>query len=153
MIFVVEDRFGRTLALAFKAMRECLDRRMAEHGGSLATWLVLHHAMEGPAPSQSQLAGRLAIEAPTLVRHLDRLEADGLVERRRDDRDRRILRVRVTPAGRRAEAALRGVADTMNAELRALLGDDHVVVERALEQIREYSRDALAQRKQHAAAQ
>ena len=82
------ERFGRTLALAHKAMQECIDERMAEHGASLATWLVLHHAVEEPDLSQSHLAARLVIEAPTLVRHLDRLEADGLLERRRDARDR-----------------------------------------------------------------
>jgi MarR family transcriptional regulator for hemolysin len=148
----MDDRLGRTLALAFKAMRECLDERMAEHGASLATWLVLHHAVEEPDLSQSHLAARLAIEAPTLVHHLDRLEADGLVERRRDGRDRRVMRVRVTATGRAAEARLRAIADAMNAELRALLGNDAEVVEQALERIRRHSLESLAERKQHAQA-
>jgi MarR family transcriptional regulator for hemolysin len=144
------DRLGRTLALAHKAMQECIDERMAEHGASLATWLVLHHAVEEPDLSQSHLAARLVIEAPTLVRHLDKLEADGLLERRRDARDRRVVRVRVTAAGREAETRLRAIADIMNAEMRAALGDDHEIVQRALERIRAFALDSLAERKNHA---
>jgi len=147
-----DDRLGRTLALAHKAVHECLDERMAEHGASLATWLVLHHAVEEPDLSQSHLASRLVIEAPTLVRHLDRLEADGLLERRRDERDRRVVRVRVTVEGREAETRLRAIADVMNAELRAVLGDDQRIVERALERIREHSLSSLSERKRNAAS-
>jgi MarR family transcriptional regulator, transcriptional regulator for hemolysin len=144
------ERFGRTLALAHKAMQECIDERMAEHGASLATWLVLHHAVEEPDLSQSHLAARLVIEAPTLVRHLDKLEADGLLERRRDARDRRVVRVRVTTAGREAETRLRAIADIMNAEMRAALGDDHEIVQRGLERIRAFAVESLAERKNHA---
>lgn len=147
----MEERLGRNLAHAFKAMRECMDERMAEHGASLATWLVLHHAVEEPDLSQSHLASRLAIEAPTLVRHLDKLEADGLVERRRDLSDRRVVRVRVTAAGRKVETRLRFIADAMNAELRELLGADHDIVERGLERIRDHALVSLAERKQHVA--
>src|SRR6266850_1680674 len=142
----MEERLGRNLAHAFKAMRECTDQRMAEHGASLATWLVLHHAVEEPDLSQSHLASRLAIEAPTLVRHLDKLEADGLLERRRDAHDRRVARIRVTEAGRKAETRLRAIADAMDAELRELLGADHAVVERGLQRIRDHSLAALAER-------
>ena len=148
----MDEPLGKSLANTFKALREGMDARMAEHGGSLATWLVLHHAVEAPDLSQSQLAARLAIEGPTLVRHLDKLEADGLLERRRDQNDRRVVRVRVTEAGREAEMNLLKVAATVNNELRDLLGADHTIVERALTQIREYSLASLAERKLHADA-
>jgi MarR family transcriptional regulator for hemolysin len=151
-ITVMDVPLGKSLANTFKALREYMDARMAEHGGSMATWLVLHHAFEAPDLSQSHLAARVDIEAPTLVRHLDRLEADGLLERRRDPRDRRVLRVRLTAAGREAETRLRSIAAAVNAELRELLGADHDTVERALERIREHALASLAERKQHAAA-
>jgi MarR family transcriptional regulator for hemolysin len=145
----MEEPLGKSLANTFKALREYMDARMAEHGGSMATWLVLHHAFEAPDLSQSHLAARLDIEAPTLVRHLDRLEADGLLERRRDGNDRRVTRVRLTAAGRSAETRLREIAASVNTELRALLGADHEIVERALRQIREFALTTLAERKQH----
>jgi MarR family transcriptional regulator, transcriptional regulator for hemolysin len=145
----MDEPLGKSLANSFKALREYMDARMAEHGASMATWLVLHHAFEAPDLSQSQLAARLDIEGPTLVRHLDRLEADGLLERRRDVSDRRVVRVRLTPAGRDAETRLRSIAHGVNIELRKLLGNDHEIVERSLERIRQYALASLAERKQH----
>lgn len=152
MIRVMDVPLGKSLANTFKALREYMDARMAEHGGSMATWLVLHHAFEAPDLSQSHLAARLDIEAPTLVRHLDRLEADGFLERRRDARDRRVVRIRLTAAGQEAETRLRSIAAAVNAELRELLGADHDIVERGLERIRDYAAAALAERKHDVAA-
>jgi MarR family transcriptional regulator for hemolysin len=147
-----ELRVGRMLALAHKAVHEVIDERLAEHGGSLATWLVLHHAVVEPDLGQSQLAARLYIEAPTLVRHLDKLEADGLLERRRDPRDRRVVRVRVTDAGLHSEARMRETVDALNAELAALLGSENGAFVRALEKIRAHALDSLAERKRDVAS-
>jgi MarR family transcriptional regulator for hemolysin len=149
-----DDRIGRTLALAHKAVHELVDERMAEHGGSLATWLVLHHAVVEPGLSQSQLASRVFIEGPTLVRHLDKLEAEGLLQRRRDRKDRRVVRVHVTKHGADAEDRMRAVTDGLNAELRGLLGDDdeQARVVRALEQMRGFCLASLAERKRNVAS-
>ena len=46
---------------------------------------------------------------------------EGLVERRRDERDRRIARVYLTDPGRRRLQELHGVAEEVDVELRALL--------------------------------
>ena len=84
-------------------------------------------AEEAPLPrSQRELADLMHIEPPTLVRHLDRLEADGFVERRPDPDDRRRLLVFVTPAGRRRLTELHKVADRTDTDLRSLL-DEHEI--------------------------
>jgi MarR family transcriptional regulator, transcriptional regulator for hemolysin len=116
---------GRQLAYTAKLSREFFERRLAEHGGSLATWIVLSAAVHSPTSlSQRELADRMAIGGPTLVRHLDRLEADGLVARRRDDHDRRVTRIDLTPAGRRRYDELAAVSAETNAEVRALMTED-----------------------------
>lgn len=68
----------------------------------------------GPA-SQRLLADRLAINPRVMVGILDRLEADGIVARERDPRDRRSNAVSLTPRGREtadwmAEVAARHTA-------------------------------------------
>ena len=50
---------------------------------------------------QAALCERGAIDPNTMVGIVDRLEAAGLVARRRDPRDRRAYLVRITPKGRR----------------------------------------------------
>jgi DNA-binding MarR family transcriptional regulator len=50
--------------------------------------------------SQAQLAGALCLDASTVTKMLLRLERDGVVERRADAADARILRVYLTPHGK-----------------------------------------------------
>ena len=124
---------GRLLALTAKASRELFDARLAEAGGSLPTWIVLSQAIDAPvSPSQSELAARMGIGGATLVRHLYRLEADGLVTRRRDARDRRVTRVEITAAGRRRHRQLASVADAYDREVTELMSDDEAAVFRSV---------------------
>ena len=132
----MNERLGRQLALTQKAVRAEFEDRLAKVGGSLSTWILLDHALEEGQLSQSLLAQRMWIEGPTLVRHLDRLEGEGLVERRRDTSDRRVVRVMVTPAGKVLYRRLRGVADEMEATLAAALTDqEHRTLLRALRRL------------------
>jgi MarR family transcriptional regulator for hemolysin len=115
------DNLGRQLALTGKVVREWFNGVMSLHGASLHTWIILHHGLAHEGLSQRELARLLGIEGPTLVRHLDRLQAEGLVERRRDTRDRRVVRIVVTSAGQRRLAELREVAREANASFDEIL--------------------------------
>ena len=78
----------------------------------------------------------MRIEPPTLVRHLDKLADEGLVERRRDDHDRRVTRIVVTAAGRRRLAKIHDVVQELDAEMRSVLTSREVdVLRRALPRI------------------
>ena len=50
--------------------------------------------------SQTQLAGTLCLDTSTVTKMLARLERDGVIERRSDTEDARILRVYLTPHGK-----------------------------------------------------
>jgi MarR family transcriptional regulator for hemolysin len=136
----LDYRFGRQLALTHKALQAVFDARLQRAGGSISTWVVLEHALESGALSQSLLAQRIAIEGPTLVRHLDRLEAEGLVQRRRDDADRRVVRVVVTPAGRALHERLATIADRMEADIASVLGGRQLAtIKAALTRLHEWT--------------
>jgi len=126
---------GRLLAFTAKLMRGWFEDQLATAGGSLTTWVVLSAAMNhDPSPSQSELADSLGIGGPTLVRHIDRLEAEGLLIRRRDEIDRRITRIDITDAGRVRHKELAEVSARANAELTALLSErDEKIVRAALQ--------------------
>ena len=67
---------------------------------------ILRGAGEGGRTCQ-EVGQRLVVRVPDVTRLVDRLERGGLVERRRSDEDRRVVHVRLTPAG----AALLGELD------------------------------------------
>lgn len=66
-----------------------------------------------------QVGERMVTREPDVTRLLDRLEKRGLVERTRDQRDRRVVTIRITPSGLEALAGLdQPVADFHVAQLR-----------------------------------
>jgi len=78
--------------------RATMDKRLKPLGLSEAKWrtvLLLSHG--APDISQVELASLLGIEAPTLARLLDRLAADGWIERRAVAHDRRVKTIHLLP--------------------------------------------------------
>jgi MarR family transcriptional regulator for hemolysin len=130
---------GRQLFLTHRAVHDELDRRLQAHGASLWNWVLLKEAAGGERASQRELADHMRIEPPTLVRHLDKLAEEGLVERQPDPDDRRVMRVVVTAAGRRRLDQLHEVVQEFDTELRGILTKRDVeVLSRALPRIRTY---------------
>jgi MarR family transcriptional regulator for hemolysin len=96
-----------------------MEEALSEAGASYATFVILDAISIEDGLSQRQLASRLSIEGPPLTRHLDRMEADGLVVRRRDAHDRRIQRVYPTAAGTALYATLCPLVAGLERELLA----------------------------------
>lgn len=137
-----DEFLGRHLAITHKVVHEWVDGLLAPHEASVTDWIVLKSLQRPEAASgisQRELASLMRIEPPTVLRHLDRLEGAGLVARRRDDRDRRVIRVTMTPAGRRRFQQLAVVMSAADDELRAQLTPRELdVLYRALEKLHAY---------------
>ena len=99
---------------------------LVRQGSSLPTWLILTALRGTQWRTQLELARSLGIEGPTLTRHLDGLERAGLVERRRDPRDRRAVQVELTDAGVALHNRLRGDVIAFDARLREGLTDEEL---------------------------
>jgi MarR family transcriptional regulator, organic hydroperoxide resistance regulator len=73
------------------------------------TLLALWEARGARDLSVKQLGERLSLDSATLTPLLKRLEAQALIERRRDSVDERVVRVHLTRKGRALEAKALGV--------------------------------------------
>lgn len=71
-----------------------------------AQFFVLHVLSEAGSLAVGDIAERCHVSGPTISRMLNQLEANGLIERRIDPANRRVIRVDVTEAGRAAEAEM-----------------------------------------------
>jgi DNA-binding MarR family transcriptional regulator len=135
----MEATIGRLLFLTHRTVHDELDRRLGECGASLWNWVLLKEAANAEGASQRELAQHMRIEPPTLTRHLDKLAQDGLVERRPDPDDRRVVRVFVTTAGHVRLRELHEVVHELDDELRGILTKRDVeVLNRALPRINAY---------------
>lgn len=111
--------------------RRAIDIHLAAAGLTDATWVPLVHLQEsGDGMTQKALAALVGIDSSSLVRLLDILSREGLLERRADAADGRARRIYLTTAGRKRVAAIREqllraeeelLADLSDAEISAML--------------------------------
>jgi MarR family transcriptional regulator for hemolysin len=79
--------------------RNLVDERLKTADQTQPRWRVLSWASLLPGIKQTELAERMNISGPTLVRILDSLEAQGLIERRESAGDRRVKEIHLTDRG------------------------------------------------------
>jgi MarR family transcriptional regulator for hemolysin len=119
--------------LLARRWRRALDARLAEAGLSDATWVPLIHLQAtGGGVTQKELAALVGIDGSSLVRLLDILSRQELVERRVDENDNRARLIFLTPKGEQRVTEIRRelakgeedmLADISDADLAAML--DH----------------------------
>ncbi|WP_131736725.1 MarR family winged helix-turn-helix transcriptional regulator [Actinomadura roseirufa] len=90
------DLHGRTT----KALRAVAESSMRRHGLHLGQNLLLAALWERDGRTPGDIAAALGVTTPTVVKMATRMASAGLVERRRDDRDNRLVRLWLTDAGR-----------------------------------------------------
>lgn len=120
--FRSEDSLGYHVNRAARLMRQALGQRLAEHGVAIGQWAVLLFLYERDGRTQAQLSQVVAVEPPTMVRTIDRMVRDGLVERRPDPRDARAVRIVLTDRARALRPALMAAANDVNQTARDALG-------------------------------
>ena len=94
----LSSQFGFLLAEVSRRYVRRFEQRAREVQLTLPTCRVLAYLERHPGISQARLAELAALDAMAVVRLLDRLQADGLIERRVCRHDRRVHRVHLTDA-------------------------------------------------------
>lgn len=110
---------GKSLAIVMhdvsRLLRRRVDKAAQTIGLTSAQWRVLAYLARAEGSNQASLADHMDMEPITLSRHLDRMEAGGMLERRPDPNDRRAHRLYLTESGRRLIESFRSVTvEVMN---------------------------------------
>lgn len=117
---------GLHLARTAKSVSRAFDEALAQAGGSIPVWLVLISIKSRQAGNQRELAEAVGIREATLTHHLNAMDAQGLVTRRRDPANRRVHVVQLTDEGEAAFLRLRDAAMAFNERLRRGFADDEI---------------------------
>ncbi len=83
-----------------------MDVVQAEHNVPMSHVQVLTMLGENGVMTVSEISQRLGIAKPNITPLVDRLIADGYVERRRDETDRRVVKVVLLPEGEEQLASI-----------------------------------------------
>jgi MarR family transcriptional regulator, transcriptional regulator for hemolysin len=119
-------RASLKLALASRLIRRQFDQQMAELGVTRSQWTVIAIVARAPGTTQRELAQALDISEASTGRLVDRLCAEGLVERRPKEDDRRAHCVFLTEQGDSLTSKLTGVAQECEQIAFAHMSSDEV---------------------------
>jgi MarR family transcriptional regulator for hemolysin len=114
----VHQPLGLHLSRISKTVSRAFDDTLAEAGGSLPVWLVLLNLKARRLSNQRELADAVGVTEATLTHHLNAMEREGLLTRRRDANNRRIHVVELTGAGEDLFTRLRDAAVAFDRRLR-----------------------------------
>lgn len=111
------DLHGKT-AKTLRALAETAMRRHGLHQGQNHLLAVLWER-DGSTPGE--IAAALHVTTPTVVKMATRMSTAGLLTRRRDDRDSRLVRLWLTDAGRALQGPVEAERRNLEKKLTANL--------------------------------
>jgi MarR family transcriptional regulator for hemolysin len=117
---------GLTLARTAKAVSRAFDDTLTAAGGSAPIWLILISLKTQQTANQRELAEAVGIQGATLTHHLNSMEADGLITRRRDPANRRVHQVALTERGETLFHRLATAARAHDERLRDGIGEAEI---------------------------
>jgi DNA-binding MarR family transcriptional regulator len=127
-----------------KSFRAATDTALRRHGLRLGQNLLLAVLWENDGQTPGTIATKVNVMTPTIVKMANRMAAAGLLTRRRDTRDNRLVRLYLTQAGRDLREPVEKELHSLELQLTAGLEPDKVatliqllnqVVENSLEPV------------------
>ena len=117
----------RIVAHAFaEALRLCCEEQNKLYVVTPPQWGLLALLNEGDGLTIGSISLKRGLDAPTVTGIVNRLEHNGLVERRHDKEDRRVVKVYLTGEGRDIIRYLYETADTFHGILTRTLSEDEL---------------------------
>ena len=99
-LLVIDEDIGFFIAVTSRLMDRALNARLKKYGVSFGQWPFLMMLWAEEGLTQRELSRRVSNEDATTTRTLDRMEADGLIQRKANITDRRERNIYLTSKGR-----------------------------------------------------
>ncbi|MBO0807119.1 MAG: MarR family transcriptional regulator [Actinobacteria bacterium] len=106
---------------AAKLLREAADEAMSRHGVRVGQHIVLSVLWDQDGLTPGEIARRLGTATPTIVNTATRMEEAGLVVRKPDHADARLVRLHLTPRGRWVRVPVRDARAALERRATATL--------------------------------
>jgi DNA-binding MarR family transcriptional regulator len=121
----VYDRVMNELLALFtrssKLMRAAADEAMSQHGVRVGQNMILEVLWEADGLTPGELAGRLHLATPTVVKSANRMATAGLLLRKPDPADARLVRLYLTDRARAVRQAIERERDELEQRMTATL--------------------------------
>jgi DNA-binding MarR family transcriptional regulator len=108
---------GHITENAMKQISEAFGRRLQNTGITRIQWIALYYLQMKGMISQRELSNLMNVKDSSAGRLMDRLERDGLIERERNDVDRRVISLKLTEKGNQLISDLMPIGIQFNNDL------------------------------------
>lgn len=129
-MFKLDDCISFISSRVAKKMADNFEKRLNMHNITRTQWIALYYINISNMITQRQLADKMSIKEPTIVRLLDKMELLGWVIRTNSEDDKRIKLLNLTEKGRKIESEMLSVAEKFR---------DDVVQDISQEELKIYS--------------
>ena len=111
-------RITRALVVAARRWRKLANDRIKPLNQTMSRWETLYLvAYSEEELNQTELARLIGVEGPTMIRMLDALAREGLIERQQSHHDLRVTINRITDEGRRVITEIMGITNELRREV------------------------------------
>lgn len=127
-----------------KVVRALAEAGMRRHGLHLGQNLLLAELWRQDGRTPGEIAAAVNVTTPTVVKMATRMTAAGLLTRRRDERDNRLVRLWLTEAGRALQGPVEAERRSLEQQLTAdLSGAEREQLMHALAKVHRTATDLL----------
>ncbi len=125
-MFKLNDCVTYIASNALKDITEKFNDLLVEKGSTRSQWIALYFIANHKGINQTELADKMNIKTPTLVRLIDKLEQDGFIFRQQDQTNRRIIRLECTQRGYEKNLSLLPVGETFSQDITRGIPDEEL---------------------------
>ncbi|WP_170123041.1 MarR family winged helix-turn-helix transcriptional regulator [Lachnotalea glycerini] len=110
-MFNLEDCIAFVTCNSAKELADCLEKRLNCYSITRTQWIALYYISNNKMMTQKQLADKMSLKEPSVVRLLDKLELLGWVNRINNENDKRIKFLILTDKGQKIETEMLNVVE------------------------------------------
>lgn len=119
-----------------KQISDAFGRRFQDTGITRIQWIALYYIEKYEIISQRELSNLMNVKDSSSGRLIDRLERDSLIERNRNELDRRTIYIHLTKKGSDLFAKLKPFGEEFNDNLiRGIKEEDLIIYEKVLKKM------------------
>lgn len=98
-LFNLDDCIAFMTCQSGKIFADVLERELAPHKATRSQWIAMHYIYNYRNLTQRELADKMSVSQPTVVRFLQILESKGYLKRSGANEDKRVKQLELTEAG------------------------------------------------------
>ncbi|MDR1770415.1 MAG: MarR family transcriptional regulator [Hungatella sp.] len=116
-MFNLDDCIAFVTCKSAKDLADSLEKRLNNFNITRSQWIALYYIKNNDMITQRQLADKMSLKEPSVVRLIDKMERYGWVNRISSNDDKRMKFLILTDSGKEIETAMLDVAEKFKSDV------------------------------------